>query len=379
MYHCIHPKLPTFNPSQKRTAARRHSPEPRLQVAGAKARWPAPELPLGVLLRHCRQLRIELVQVRAQLHPHRVRLALGCGDVCHHLLLKRLGVPGGGARLAAQHVLGDRVLAGHDARPQALFVPGAVPLLGAHQRPRYHRGLNVCHVGGAGGCPGAGSRVEEPGLDGLPANVNVPDGARDSLLRALLVGEAPEVLLRLWVRADAVFEALLRQAEEVAPSHGPDRHGPVLREAQNAVLPEEGALLELRKDAVLLVQDHLDRPLDEEKHAVTVLPRLVQKVAGGERLRLEAEDDVCEELLAAVAEEGHRGDEVVVEVQRDLCAEGEGELLDGCGDVSRVVVAVFEEGARAEAEVEGEILLVHEVVEVLHPLLEGGGPDVELA
>jgi len=47
----------------------------------------------------------------------------------------------------------------------------------------------------------------------------------------------------LWVSEDGVLEGLLCQAKEVAPRHGPNRHRPVLREAQHAVLPEEAPLL----------------------------------------------------------------------------------------------------------------------------------------
>mmetsp|Transcript_33938 Transcript_33938/g.85813 ORF Transcript_33938/g.85813 Transcript_33938/m.85813 type:complete len:541 (-) Transcript_33938:74-1696(-) len=153
----------------------------------------------------------------------------------------------------------------------------------------------------------------------------------------------------------------------------------MLREAQDAVFAEEGALLELRKDAVLVVEDDLDGPLDEKKHGVAVLPRLVEEVAGGERLGLEPQDDVSEELLSAVAEEGDGCDEVIVEVEGDLCPECEGELLDRCGDVAAVVVPVFKECARAKAEVQGKVFLVHKVVQVLHPLLEGARPDVHLS
>ena len=44
-----------------------------------------------------------------------------------------------------------------------------------------------------------------------------------------------------------------------------------------------------------------------------------------------------------------------------------------------MVEAVFEEGAGTESEVQRKIFLMHEVIEVLHPLLEHARAHVELA
>lgn len=46
-----------------------------------------------------------------------------------------------------------------------------------------------------------------------------------------------------------------------------------------------------------------------------------------------------------------------MEGQRDVCAERGGEVVDRAGDLARVVVAILEEGSRAESAVDGSSLV----------------------
>mmetsp|Transcript_6487 Transcript_6487/g.15682 ORF Transcript_6487/g.15682 Transcript_6487/m.15682 type:complete len:227 (-) Transcript_6487:1455-2135(-) len=169
-------------------------------------------------------------------------------------------------------------------------------------------------------------------------------GIRHSALnRALPLSESLEVLVTLRMGGDSVLEAFGGDVQEVAPRCRPHRHRAGVREAEHAVFAEVAALLHFGVDAVLLVDDHLHRSLDKKEHRVAKLASLIQQVSRGERLRLELQDQSCEELGAAMFEEGDRCYQVRVEMQRNLGAERGGKFEDRGGDVSGVVESVVKE------------------------------------
>jgi len=52
----------------------------------------------------------------------------------------------------------------------------------------------------------------------------------------------------------------------------------------------------------MLIEHDFDAALDEEEHAIPNLALLVQKISRRQRLRLDAQDDFCQKLFAAVLE-----------------------------------------------------------------------------